>query len=236
MRSGAVQISAVCSGVVVAGRVLAWLTPGPAELAATLRHPQQAALSAGVDVPALAAASTACWLAFCWLVLALAASAGAALPGRCGKLADQVAAVTVPATARRLLAVTLGLTVVAGSTAAPAFADVLPQQRPAPSTLDLDWPVAGEPSAPRPAQAARKPSATGADDGSSERRPVVVRRGDSLWTIAQRHVPPGATAAQIAAEWPRWYSANRPVVGADPNLLLPGQRLVPPADPSGGHP
>ena len=58
---------------------------------------------------------------------------------------------------------------------------------------------------------------------------VVVRRGDSLWDIAARSLPAGAGAAEIAAEWPRWWAANRDVIGPDPDLLLPGQRLVPPA-------
>ncbi|HEX6920564.1 MAG TPA: LysM domain-containing protein [Actinomycetes bacterium] len=57
---------------------------------------------------------------------------------------------------------------------------------------------------------------------------VVVRRGDSLWDIAARHLGPDASAADIAAEWPRWYVANRSLVGPDPDLIRPGQRLRPP--------
>jgi nucleoid-associated protein YgaU len=67
------------------------------------------------------------------------------------------------------------------------------------------------------------------DDGS--RAEVVVHRGDSLWTIAARHLGPGATDAQVAAEWPRWWAANQHEIGPDPNLLLPGQRLQPPSGP-----
>jgi nucleoid-associated protein YgaU len=58
---------------------------------------------------------------------------------------------------------------------------------------------------------------------------VVVRRGDSLWTIAARHLGPDASAAEVAAEWPRWYAANRDAIGADPHLLHAGQRLHSPA-------
>jgi nucleoid-associated protein YgaU len=58
---------------------------------------------------------------------------------------------------------------------------------------------------------------------------VVVRRGDTLWDIAARQLGPDASAADVAAEWPRWHRANREVIGSDPDLLLPGQRLVPPA-------
>lgn len=54
---------------------------------------------------------------------------------------------------------------------------------------------------------------------------VVVRRGDSLWRLVSRHLGPSASAAEIAAEWPRWYAANRSTVGPDPDLIRPGQLL-----------
>ena len=57
---------------------------------------------------------------------------------------------------------------------------------------------------------------------------VVVRRGDTLWDIAARHLGPSASAAEVAGEWPRWHEANTTVIGPDPDLLLPGQRLLPP--------
>ncbi|MFC3806479.1 LysM peptidoglycan-binding domain-containing protein [Terrabacter sp. MAHUQ-38] len=57
---------------------------------------------------------------------------------------------------------------------------------------------------------------------------VTVRRGDSLWALAARHLGAGASDAQVAREWPRWYAANRSVIGDDPDLLVPGQQLRPP--------
>jgi hypothetical protein len=63
----------------------------------------------------------------------------------------------------------------------------------------------------------------GTEDGAA-----VVRRGDSLWTIAARHLGPEATAAEVAHEWPRWYAANRHLIGDNPGLILPGQVLVAP--------
>jgi resuscitation-promoting factor RpfA len=57
----------------------------------------------------------------------------------------------------------------------------------------------------------------------------VVRRGDALWDVAARHLGPNATAADIAREWPRWYAANRAVIGTDPNLLRPGEVLHAPS-------
>lgn len=59
---------------------------------------------------------------------------------------------------------------------------------------------------------------------------VVVRRGDTLWSIVAARLGPGATAAEIAATWPRWHAANAAVIGPDPHLLLPGARLAPPTD------
>lgn len=58
---------------------------------------------------------------------------------------------------------------------------------------------------------------------------VVVRKGDTLWSIAERSLGPGASEAQIAGEWPHWFTANRDVIGPDPDRLRPGQRLRPPA-------
>ena len=58
---------------------------------------------------------------------------------------------------------------------------------------------------------------------------VVVHRGDTLWDIAARHLGDQATDQDVAEAWPRWYAANRDVIGDDPDLLHPGQRLVVPA-------
>ena len=48
--------------------------------------------------------------------------------------------------------------------------------------------------------------------------------------IVARRLGPSASAAQIDAEWPRWYAANRARIGADPDLIRPGLRLVVPSD------
>ncbi|GAA1577420.1 hypothetical protein GCM10009804_37500 [Kribbella hippodromi] len=58
---------------------------------------------------------------------------------------------------------------------------------------------------------------------------VVVRDGDSLWTLAARELGTGATDDTIATRWLDWYAANRQLIGPNPNLLIPGQVLqVPP--------
>lgn len=67
--------------------------------------------------------------------------------------------------------------------------------------------------------------ATSAGQATAVDQEVVVRAGDSLWSIAARHLGADASDAEIAAAWPRWYASNTDVIGADPSLILPGQAL-----------
>lgn len=60
---------------------------------------------------------------------------------------------------------------------------------------------------------------------------VTVRPGDTLWDLAAAHLPAGASDTDVAAAWPRWHAANLAVVGADPDLIHPGQVLVVPPGP-----
>ncbi|MBT8162517.1 MULTISPECIES: LysM peptidoglycan-binding domain-containing protein [Arthrobacter] len=57
---------------------------------------------------------------------------------------------------------------------------------------------------------------------------VVVQRGDSLWSIAARELGPLASDVEVAIHWPKWYEANRQMIGDDPGHLVPGQILNPP--------
>ena len=59
---------------------------------------------------------------------------------------------------------------------------------------------------------------------------VVVRSGDTLWAIACAHLRSGADDASTARAVDRWYAANAGVIGDDPDLIHPGQRLTPPKD------
>lgn len=62
-------------------------------------------------------------------------------------------------------------------------------------------------------------------------RTVVVHPGDSLWSISDDLLGPGASdPAQIAAAWPLLHETNRDVIGEDPDQLRPGQQLTVPAD------
>lgn len=79
---------------------------------------------------------------------------------------------------------------------------------------------------PAPARATARAAATGTGGGSGDyRQEVVVKAGDSLWSLAAAQLGPLATDVEVARQWPRWFQANRAVIGPDPNLLLPGQIL-----------
>jgi len=58
----------------------------------------------------------------------------------------------------------------------------------------------------------------------------VVEVGDSLWIIACRTLRQrsGTEPSNLAIDtyWRTIYAANQAVVGTDPNLIYPGQRLV----------
>ena len=58
---------------------------------------------------------------------------------------------------------------------------------------------------------------------------VVVSPGDTLWSISEEHLGPGATPQQIADEVERIYVLNQDQIGPDPNLIFTGQELSLPA-------
>ncbi|MFL6160274.1 MAG: LysM peptidoglycan-binding domain-containing protein [Marmoricola sp.] len=55
---------------------------------------------------------------------------------------------------------------------------------------------------------------------------MTVRRGDSLWSIGRRLLPPGASAARTATASRVVYELNRSTIGQHPDLILPGQHLA----------
>ena len=57
-------------------------------------------------------------------------------------------------------------------------------------------------------------------------RAVVVRPGDSLWRIVRELLPADRSDAEVAEAVAAVHAANRHTIGADPDLLIPGQRLV----------
>lgn len=122
-------------------------------------------------------------------------------------LAGGVARLRVPGVPAALRAV-LFTTVVVTAVASPAHAD---------STHDLDGlTLPDRPMTAQPFVPTENPSV------------VTVRSGDTLWGIAASALPTGTSAAHVARSVARWHTANRQVVGPDPDLILPGQVLTSP--------
>jgi hypothetical protein len=159
------------------------------------------------------------WLLGTAGLVALARVAGAFTPGSplvagCARAAERAC----PALARGTVVAVLGLTAgtaVVGS----AVADTGPASPPTSTLAGLPLPdrtVGAGPATPAPRAAV-----------VSRPRVVVVRPGDSLWTIAAHLLGPGADDTEVAAAWHRLHAANRSRVG-DPDLIHPGQRLLVP--------
>ncbi len=232
--------------------LLGWATQGAVD---DVRAPGPAPVGASVALAAAAAAWTVVgWLATTSLLTLLTAVLGG--PGSTAHA--RVLRMTPVAARRVvgvLLGVTLAGTTAAGSlpavatvravavaAGAPEAADRLPTPPVAGATagVALDRPVAVAPEGWIPDRPAARHRRSAGDDAavrlvasvpSAEHGVVdeaVVRRGDTLWQIAARHLGADASVAEIAAEWPRWYAANHRVIGPDPDLLRPGQRLTPP--------
>lgn len=113
-----------------------------------------------------------------------------------------------PGIVRRLVAASLGLAIPTLASVGTAGASPLVKQ--SATAAGAPWVSAA------PRGVAPQPSAD---------HYVRVRPGDTLWDIAARGLPSGATAAAIARAWPRWYRANRQLIGPDPSLIRPGTRL-----------
>ena len=190
---------------------------------------------AGHVTAACAVALVGCWawLALGAVVVAVQTSIRApALSGR--RLA------WVPGVVRVLVPAALGVAV----TAAPAGATPVPGPGPSSTSSSVAW--AATTGLPLPDRTATAPdrSHTGVvrrdppRAGVVRSRAVVVRAGDTLWSIAADLLPVSAADAVVDATWRRLARANAARV-PDPHLILPGTRLrVPPAavHPSPVHP
>lgn len=73
-------------------------------------------------------------------------------------------------------------------------------------------------AAPAQRKAAPRPQAASPTTVPTQREGYTVARGDSLSSIAD--------SKRVRGGWQRLYQQNRSVVGDDPDLIFPGQRLV----------
>ncbi len=193
--------------------------------------------------PLVALVALVAWACECWLLAVAALTLIERRSGRASRGATQLLRRLAPAAVRTAARIALGATLatgvtgVTGALSARSAAASAAGPRPVaglaaavPSldwpvplpTLALDWPLATGPGAHTPPPAAAPVPAPSSPI-------VVVQPGDCLWQLAARALGPSATAARTAATWPSWWSANRAVIGDDPDLLRPGTRLVPPA-------
>lgn len=219
-------LATACLAVAVMAPLLVLAVAGPATLrAATSPGADAAAMLAGLAVVAGAIVTLR-------LVVTMLAVTVAALPGACGQAGQRVAAAWSPVLLRGLVRAALGLAVaggpVVGGTAAFADPPIFPTlDRVVATTVAPTPPTAKSPSVstPDPTTTTRT---TPTPTPAAHAHVVVVRAGDTLWDIAARHLPPGHTDAEVARSWPRWYAANRSVIGPDAGQIRPGQQLLAP--------
>lgn len=214
------------AGALLCGLAVAtwWATPDPRTFGAAMAHPQDYVDRVGADRAALAAVTGMSWLVLGWLALGLTCCAAGALPGLGGRAARAVAARLVPATLRQAAAVVLGVSIATGGATAAGAAPAPGPGAVAVSAggpgIGVDWPTV-------PGRSISAPAAPAGRAGSATQA-VVVAPGQCLWDIAADRLGRDATDAQVAAEWQRWYATNRAVIGPDPDLIRPGQRLIAP--------
>lgn len=195
-----------------------------------------------------------------WLGLGMTLSALSALPGALGQLSRRLADRVAPAAMRKAVAFVLGTTLTAAFVPGTAVAGIGHETvRPAVvaaathamsgllAAPDASFRQLSDPPLRRTVPDAAPPPAWEPDRPGSPRRigsptrsapvsdNVVVHRGDTLWCIAARHLGPEAKVADIDAEWRRWLTANRDLIGDNADLILPGQVLSPPPLPRVGR-
>lgn len=159
-----------------------------------------------------------------WCLLGIVAALVVRVAGRRGRapaLAELVARLALPRWAYALLAGSAVILTPLAARADPVPTlppPALPVSTAASTPTAAAVPYSAESSKPHPALPST-PAAT-----------VVVRPGDTLWRLAATHLGKHPAELRIAAAWPRWYAANRAVIGSDPSLIQPGERLHTPQE------
>jgi len=210
LRCLAVWGAATTTAGLLAGWWLADLVAAASDPPPSTRVPDWLVL--GCEAAALVAVA---WL---WVLVTLVAldATRAAAPRR-----------GVPAGLRRVVLAACGAGL-AGGLVSPAYAATPPS------------PLAGLPLPDRPTGHAvphgAAPDRPAPTSGTDRRRgapaTVLVAPGDSLWALAEAELPGDASDAEVDRRWRTVHATNHAVIGDDPDLILPGQRLrLPPRPP-----
>lgn len=206
----------------VAGSLQWWLLPGAAASLRTAR----AARFEDVLVIACELAALACttWL---WLLVTLVVLdlvRGRDSGRRCG----------VPRALRRAVLAAGGISLV-GGLAAPGHAGEGTPGPEAVAQLLVGLPLPDRTTSTTAwVRQVSDRAAPAAPTRVPHRRPapgqVTVHPGDTLWDLAAATLPGSTSNAEIDRRWREIYEHNRSAIGADPDLIRPGQRLVLPPD------
>lgn len=133
----------------------------------------------------------------------------------------------LPAPLRRLVLLACGVALT-GGLAAPALAASgdHPGHRSTPAALLDGLPLPDRPTGhgPEPHVAAR-PAVAALPAPAHRLADVVVRPGDTLWSLARDALPGPTGERAVAQRCRRIYALNRRVVGPDPDLIRPGEHL-----------
>ncbi|MHB8449557.1 MAG: LysM peptidoglycan-binding domain-containing protein [Mycobacteriales bacterium] len=173
-----------------------------------------------------------------WLWVAVGAGILGALPGSPGRVGQTVARRLIPAVLRPLLGAGVGTALVltgavgggaASAAAGPGWITPAPWTPPMPPLpVVAPWPTASAGASPpavsldRPIGPTRPPPEPGPACAPST---VTVAPGDTLWGLTAAALGE-ARPPSVARHWPQLWLANRAVVGGDPDLIRPGERLV----------
>ena len=223
--------------------VLVTLRPLPAQLAHGLAHPQRWTADVGTDRAVITIVGAALCLLAAWVGVGLLAAMTGRLPGTAGTAARRVAVVALPRALYRVAAGAAGL----GVLLSPALASagvahpggtgasvVVPSPLPSTDSVPAPQlplsatpanPASTHPASTHPTPTHPTPVHPTPADRTAASSTVTVRPGDSLWHIAASRLGGPPPPARIAAAWPRWFAANRAVIGPDPDYLVPGEVL-----------
>ena len=231
----------VLLGTAVAALLLLLAAPTPGQALGQLRD---AGSARDPFAPLVAALSLVAWALALWIAVTALLTVAGRLPGLAGRVAGAVSRRIAPAAVRRAVEVALGLTVAVGVLGAtPASAATAPGTATGTGTAaaaSLDW--AAPPAAPAPGAAAPAsldwaasttpapqdldwPGAAAGEAPAPES--VVVRPGDTLWSLAEQSL----RAVGRAGDRPRGRRRLAGLVVGQPR----GRRRRPRPAPA-GHP